>query len=179
MRKIIVTMYVSLDGVTESPEKWSVSFWNDDIANFKHDELLSVDALLLGRLTYEVFAASWPTRKGDPYSDRINNMPKYVVSTTLGSVGWNESRLIKGKAESEIAALKQQPGGDLLVFGSMTLVDTLMRQGLVDEYRLLVYPVVLGGGKRLFKDRSSATLKLTESQRYGPDVVLLRYVPAS
>jgi dihydrofolate reductase len=179
MKKIIVSMYVSVDGVTESPEKWSVKFWNDDIANFKHAELFSVEALLLGRVTYEVFAGSWPTRKGDPYSDRINSMSKYVVSTTLESVGWNGSRMITGGAASEIAALKQQPGGDLLVFGSMTLVDTLMRHGLVDEYRLLVYPVVLGGGQRLFKDGSSERLKLTETQRYGPDVVLLRYVPAA
>lgn len=178
MKKIIVSMFVSLDGVTESPEKWSLKFWNDDISKFKHDELFSVDALLLGRVTYEGFAASWPSRKGDPYSDRINSMPKYVVSTTLTSVGWN-ARLIKGKTDTEIASLRQQPGGDLLVFGSTTLVDTLMRHGLVDEYRLLVYPVVLGGGKRLFKDGRSGTLKLTETKPFGSDVVLLRYVPAA
>jgi dihydrofolate reductase len=174
MKTIIVTTFISLDGVAEAPEKWSLKFWNDEISTFKNDELFAVDALLLGRVTYEGFAASWPSRKGDAYSDRMNNMPKFVVSTTLNAVNWNNSRLIGSDAPAEIAKLKQQQ--TLLVFGSMTLVETLTQHGLVDEYRLLVYPVVLGTGKRLFKDGCSATLKRAEVKPHGSDVILLRYL---
>ena len=174
MKTIIVTTFVSLDGVAEAPEKWSLKYWNDEISKFKSDELFAVDALLLGRVTYEGFAASWPSRKGDAYSDRMNSMPKFVVSTTLKDVHWNNSRLIGADAPAELAKLKQQQ--TLLVFGSMTLVETLTQHGLVDEYRLLVYPVILGTGKRLFKDGSSVTLKRGEVKPYGSDAVLLRYV---
>jgi len=172
---IIVTTFVSLDGVAEAPEKWSLKFWNDEIAKFKNDELFGVDALLLGRVTYEGFAASWPSRKGDAYSDRMNGMPKFVVSSTLNTVNWNNSTLIGRDAAVEIAKLKQQQ--TLLVFGSMTLVRMLMQHGLVDEYRLLVYPVAIGSGQRLFKDGSRTTLKRVEVKPYGSDVVLLRYRP--
>jgi dihydrofolate reductase len=134
-----------------------------------------VDALLLGRVTYEGFASSWPSRKGNAYSDRMNSMPKFVVSSTLQAASWNNSTLIRSDAVAEIARLKQQQS--LLVFGSMTLVQTLMQHGLADEYRLLVYPIVLGGGKRLFKDGSNAQLKLADAKRHGSDVVLLRYTP--
>jgi dihydrofolate reductase len=175
MKPIIVTAFVSLDGVGESPEKWSLKFWNDEIAKFKNDELFAADALLLGRVTYEGFAASWPLREGDAYTDRMNSMPKFVVSSTLQSANWNNSTLIRSDTVTEIAKLKQQQ--TLLVFGSMTLVQTLMQHGLADEYRLLVYPIVLGGGKRVFKDGSSATLKRTEVKPHGPEVVLLRYRP--
>ncbi len=134
-----------------------------------------MDALLLGRVTYEGFASSWPSRKGDAYSDRMNSMPKYVVSTTLNAAKWSNSTPIRSDAAAEIAKLKQQQA--LLVFGSMTLVQTLMQHGLVDEYRLLLYPLVLGSGKRLFKDGSNAQLKLAEAKLHGSDVVLLRYRP--
>ena len=177
MRRVIVTMFVSLDGVTEAPEKWSLRFWNDEIAKFKHDELFAVDALLLGRATYQGFAAAWPSRKGD-YADRINGLPKFVASTTLANVEWNNSRLIRENVAAEVVKLKEEPGQDILVFGSTALVNSLMQHGLVDEIRMLVYPVVLGSGKRLFKDGSQATLKLAEAKALGSDVVLLRYEAA-
>jgi dihydrofolate reductase len=175
MNTIIVTTFMSLDGVVEAPEKWSVKFWNDEIAKFKNDELFAVDALLLGRVTYEGFAASWPSRKGDAYSDRMNSIPKFVVSTTLNAVNWHNSTLIGSDAAAEISRLKQQQ--TLLVFGSMTLVQTLTQHALVDEYRLLVYPVVLGNGKRLFNEGTRTTLKRAEVKPHGADVVLLRYRP--
>ena len=177
MRRVIVTMFVSLDGVTEAPERWSLRFWNDEIAKFKHDELFAADALLLGRATYQGFAAAWPSRKGD-YADRINGLPKFVASTTLANVEWNNSRLIRESVAAEVVKLKEEPGQDILVFGSTALVNSLMQHGLVDEIRMLVYPVVLGNGKRLFKDGSQATLKLAESKALSPDVVLLRYEAA-
>ena len=177
MRRVIVTMFVSLDGVTEAPEKWSLRFWNDEIAKFKHDELFAVDALLLGRATYQGFAAAWPSRKGD-YADRINGLPKFVASTTLANVEWNNSRLIRENVAAEVVKLKKEPRQDILVFGSTALVNSLMQHGLVDEIRMLVYPVVLGSGKRLFKDGSQATLKLAEAKALGSDVVLLRYEAA-
>ena len=173
MKEVVVTTFVALDGVTEAPEKWSLKYWNDEIAQFKSNELFAADALLLGRVTYEGFAASWPSRKGDPYSERMNGIPKYVVSTTLDAATWNNSTLIGSGAAAKIAQLKEQQ--TLLVFGSMTLAQALMQERLVDEYRLLVYPLVLGRGKRLFKEGNTTTLKLAESRALGSDVVLLRY----
>ncbi len=177
MRKIVVTEFVSLDGVAESPEKWSATFWNDDISKFKHEELFAMDALLLGRVTYEGFAAAWPARTGDPYSDRMNSVPKYVASKTLTAATWNNARLLNGDVAEAVARLKQEPGQDVLVFGSLTLASALAQHRLVDEYRLLVYPVVLGGGKRLFKDGHEGTLALAEARPVGADVALLRYLP--
>jgi dihydrofolate reductase len=175
MNTIIVTSFMSLDGVAEAPEKWSIKYWNGEIAALKNDELLTADALLLGRVTYERFAESWPSRKGDAYSDRMNSMPKFVASTTLKATSWNNSTLIGSDVLAEIGKLKERH--TLLVFGSMTLVHSLMQHALVDEYRLLVYPVVLGSGKRVFKDGSSARLKCVEVKPQGSDVVLLRYRP--
>jgi dihydrofolate reductase len=175
MRNVIVSIFVTLDGVTEAPETWSLKYWNDDIAKFKHDELFSADALLLGRVTYEGFAASWPKRKGDPFTDRMNGIRKYVVSTTLTNPDWNNSSHLTGDAAAEVSQLKRETGQDLLIHGSTTLVNALMPHGLIDEYRLLVYPVVLGNGKRLFRDGSTATLRLTETRPYGQNVVLLKY----
>jgi dihydrofolate reductase len=178
MRKIVVTMFVSLDGVVEAPEKWSFPFWNDEISKLKHDELFAADALLLGRLTYEGFAAAWPHRKADVFADRINSLPKFAVSTTLKNLEWNNSKLIATNVAEEVTKLKQEAGQDLLVYGGPTMVDTLMRGDLIDEYRLLVYPVVLGSGKRLFKDGSNAKLKLAQSKTFDSGVVLLSYEPA-
>jgi dihydrofolate reductase len=177
MRNVIVSMFVSLDGVTEAPEKWSLKFWNDDIAKFKHDELFAADALLLGRVTFEVFAASWPSRTDDEYADRMNSIRKVVASTTLEPPEWNNSTLIKADVASEVSKLKQQGGRDILVFGSTSLLSTLMEHDLVDEYRLLVYPIVLGKGKRLFKDGSAAKLKFAGAKALGSDAVLLSYAP--
>ena len=178
MKKLVVTMFVTLDGVMEAPEKWCFPFWNDDIAKFKHDELFATDAHLLGRVTYETFAAAWPSRKDDTgFADRMNELPKFVVSTTLGNAEWKNSTVIKDKVEDTVLALKRQPGQDILVAGSSTLVATLMQHGLIDEYRLLTFPIVLGSGKRLFAQGSKASLTLVEAKSFGSGVVLLRYQP--
>src|SRR5438270_7564165 len=160
MRKVIVSEYVTLDGVMEDPGGaegfkhggWSFGFGGAEQQQYKFEELFASDALLLGRRTYEGFAAAWPNMPGTgAYGERMNSLPKYVVSTTLSEVDWNAS-LIKGPLVEEIAQLKQQPGQDVLVFGSGELVNQLTQQDLVDEYRLMVFPVVLGSGKRLFRE---------------------------
>ena len=178
MRKVVVAEFLSLDGVMEAPEKWTFQFWNDETAKFKHDELFASDAHLLGRVTYQIFAAAWPSgtdKQG--FADRMNNLPKYVVSTTLKQVEWDNSHLIKENVAEEIAKLKRQSGQDILVAGSGTLVQTLIQHNLIDEYHLLVFPVVLGSGKRLFKDASNTTLKLVDTKAFSSGVVLLSYVP--
>jgi dihydrofolate reductase len=184
MRKVIVSEFVTLDGVMEDPggaEKfehggWTMPFWGDDIGKVKLDELFASDALLLGRVTYQGFAAAWPSRTDEAgFADRMNSLPKFVVSTTLRDASWKNSRLIRGNIAQEVSTLKQQPGQDILVAGSGSLVRTLMQHELVDEFRLLVYPVVLGSGKRLFGDARNATLRLMETKIFSSGVVLLRY----
>ena len=177
--KIVVTQFITLDGVVESPQDWSFPYWSDETGKFKFDELLGTDVQLLGRVTYEGFASAWPTMERDEagFADKMNSMPKYVVSTTLKKAEWNNSTIIKSNVVEEVAGLKKQSGGDILVAGSMTLIRTLMEHDLVDEYRLLTYPIVLGKGKRLFTDGMAASLKLTESKLMGSGVVLLRYEP--
>jgi dihydrofolate reductase len=174
MRKIIVTEFLSLDGVMEAPHLWSFPYWNDEIERFKHDELFASDAQLLGRVTYQGFATAWLSRTGD-YADRLNNLPKYVVSTTLETVEWHNSHLIKENITEEVIRLKQQPGQNILVHGSRTLVQTLMQDQLIDEYNLLVYPLILGSGMRLLNEGDSASLKLVEARPFSSGVVLLRY----
>jgi dihydrofolate reductase len=178
MRKVVVAEFVSLDGVMEAPEKWSFQFWNDEIAKFKRDELFASDAHLLGRVTYQIFASAWPSRTDEEgFADRMNSLPKYVVSTTLKKAEWKNSYLIRENVVEEISNLKQQPGQDILVAGSATLVQTLIQHDLIDKYHLLVFPVVLGSGKRLFKDEGKATLKLMEAKTFSSGVVLLSYRP--
>jgi dihydrofolate reductase len=187
MRKIIASEYVTLDGVMADPgggDKtphggWSFQFWSEEAAKFKFDELFASDALLLGRVTYEGFAAAWPamTDTGE-FGERMNGMPKYVVSTTLETAEWNNSHIVSANIVAEIAALKDQPGQDILLFGSSVLFQTVMQNDLVDEVRLMVHPVVLGGGKRLFADDGTmAALKLIETQRFSSGIVVLRYEP--
>jgi dihydrofolate reductase len=175
MSQIIVSEFMTLDGVMENP-MWSLDYWNDDIAAFKHDELFSADALLLGRVTYDGFVASWPTRSGDDFTDRINSMPKHVASRTLKAPEWN-SRVLGLDMVANIRNLRQQPGGDLLVYGSRTLVKTLIENDLVDRYNILVYPFVLGEGLRMFDESTHAKLKLVESKAYDTGAVLMIYEP--
>ncbi len=184
MRKIVVTEFVSLDGVIEEP-RWTFEFDRGPEGNkFKNDELFASGALLLGRVTYQGFAQAWPnmTDYGD-FGDRMNNIPKYVVSATLtdAEATWGETTVIRGDVAAGIAALKEQPGGDLLVEGSCQLVHTLVQHGLVDEYRLMVFPIILGHGKRLFPDgmNEPARLTLTGSETVGTGVLLLTYQPAA
>lgn len=173
MRKIVVTEFMSLDGVIENPG-WTFPYWNDEIAAFKGAETSSSDALLLGRVTYEGFAAAWPTSP-DPGAEYFNNVRKYVVSTTLDSAEWNNSVLIKDNVAEEITKIKQQEGQDIAVHGSAKLALWLMQQGLVDRLHLLVYPVVLGQGQRLFPEGIPGTLKLAESKTFSTGVVALVY----
>ncbi len=186
MRRIIVSEFVTLDGVMEDPggaEKskhggWSFQFWSDEAGKYKHDELFASDALLLGRVTYQGFADAWSSRTDDAgFADRMNNLPKFVVSATLKQVEWNNSRLIKGNVAEEVSRLKQQAGQDILIAGSSQLVRTLMQDNLIDEYRLMVHPVVLGGGKRLFADGRHTTLKLAGTKTFSSGVVVLTYEP--
>src|SRR5215210_4342442 len=155
MGRIVVTEFVSLDGVIEDPGGsedfeyggWSFEFERGEEGDrFKLDEVMQSDALLLGRVTYEGFAAAWPSRSGE-FADKFNTMPKYVVSTTLQEPEWNNSTVIRGDVAAEVSKLKQEPGGDILVNGSVQLVSALIEHDLVDEYRLMVFPVVLGAGK--------------------------------
>jgi dihydrofolate reductase len=179
MRKLVVTEYVTLDGVMEEPGVWSFPFFSDDAAKFKYDELFASDALLLGRVTYEGFAKAWPTMTGTgDFGERMNSLPKFVVSTTLDEVAWNNSRLIKENVAEEVAALKQQPGQDILVAGSGVLVHTLMQHDLIDEYRIMLHPIVLGSGKRLFRDgNDTKTLRLVETKPLSSGIVVLSYQP--
>jgi dihydrofolate reductase len=190
MGKLVVTEFISLDGIIEDPGGsegsehggWSFRHPAPDGEQFKGDELRDSDVQLLGRVTYEGFAAAWPAMEeatGD-YGKKMNAMPKVVVSTTLTEPTWNNTTIISGNVADEVAGLKAQYDGDILVQGSATLVQTLAEHGLVDEYRLMVHPVVLGTGKRLFSGSAAGTdLQFVDSRKVGPDVLLLIYRPAS
>lgn len=175
MRKLVVTEFLSLDGVMEDPS-WTFKYWNDETAQFKSEEALASDALLLGRVTYQGFAAAWPESK-DQGAEYFNGVRKYVVSNTLKEATWNNSVIINGNVKEEIAKLKQGEGKDIIVHGSGKLAQSLMEYDLVDRYRLLVYPVVLGKGKRLFADGTAASLKLVEARGFGSGVTALVYEP--
>jgi len=178
MRRVVLAMYVSLDGVVEEPA-WTSEFWNDELAKYQYDQLFASDALLLGRVTYQGFAAAWPSMTDEAgFADRMNSLPKYVASTTLDETEWNAS-LIKENIAEEVARLKQQPGQDILIYGSADLVHTLMQHDLIDVYRLMVFPVVLGSGKRLFQEGSGTkVLRLVDTKTTSTGVALLTYQPA-
>ena len=176
MRKVIVTEFVTLDGIMEAPDKWAFDFQNEETGEFKEQELRDSDALLLGEVTYKIFADSWPSRTGD-FADRMNTLPKYVVTLNDLEPTWNNSHVIKENIIEEIAQLKQQPGKDILVPGSGFLVRTLLDNDLVDELRLFVCPIVLGEGKRLFTEESKAKFKLIEAKPFATGAVVLTYSP--
>jgi len=181
MRKIVAALFMSLDGVVESPENWTTPFFNDEVWQVTSKGMAASDALLLGRRTYEVFAAYWPDKTADdsPYADYINNTQKFVVSNTLKSFEWRNSRLITGDIVGQITKLKQQPGKNITILGSATLVQSLLRKGLLDQLALLLDPIVVGTGKRLFEDwRGQVPLKLVESQALSNGVLSLTYEPA-
>ena len=180
MSKIIVSEYLTLDGVMEAPEEWQFPYYSDDIAEFVKAHILALDALVLGRATYEIFAAHWPTQTNNEFgvADKLNRMPKYAVSSTLEKAGWHNSTLIKGRVPEAIAKLKQQPGGNIGIIGSATLAQSLMEADLIDEYQLQVYPIVLGKGLRLFKEgMEKFNLKLVESITFKSGAVSLHYQP--
>jgi len=191
MGKLVVTEFITLDGVIEDPgggetfERggWAFQFERgEDGDKFKLDETLEAEALLLGRVTYEGFAAVWPTITDEAgFADKMNTMPKHVVSSTLQELTWNNSSRVEGDVAEEVAKLKERTQGEILVAGSATLVRTLVEQDLVDELRLMVYPVVLGDGKRLFSDiAATKPFGLLESRPVGDDgVVIIRYEPVT
>ena len=184
MGKLVVTEFVSLDGVMQAPggeefkyPGWSFEFDRGEDGNdFKLQETLETDALLIGRVTYESFAGAWPSREG-PFADKFNTMPKYVVSSTLDDPEWNNTTVLKGDAAEETAKLKQEIDGIIQVPGSNRLVQTLLENDLVDELHLMLFPVVLGTGRRVFGEYSDRTdWRLTEVKPVGPDgVVVLIY----
>jgi dihydrofolate reductase len=181
--RIVVTEFVSLDGVMEAPggepdfkyPGWTFEFERGDDGNqFKLDELMEADAQLLGRVTYEGFAAAWPSREG-PFAEKLNNDPKYVVSTTLTQPEWQNTTVISGDVAGSVAKLKEETDGTVLVAGSGTLVETLLGADLVDELRLMVFPTILGRGRRVFPDGiDRLKFKLASSRTVGPDGVLVQ-----
>ena len=189
--KLIVGMFLSLDGVMQAPGGpdedrdsgfdlggWLVPYADEDMGKFMVDSITSTDALLLGRKTYEIFAAHWPlvTDENDPIATKLNSMPKFVASHTLDKVEWNNSTLLDGEIVEAVAGLKGQPGGTIQTQGSGELIQTLMRHDLVDEYRLLVYPVVLGTGKRLFREGNvPAALRLVDTRITSTGVAMHTY----
>ena len=185
MRKIIVSEYVTLDGIMEDPgggDKsnyggWSLQFWNEQAMKFKYDELFACDALLLGRVTYDGFAKAWPAMKDtDDFGERMNGISKFVVSTTLKAAEWNNSTIINNNVVTKIKALKEQSGQDILVAGSAELVHTLMQYDLVDEFRLMIHPIIVGGGKRLFGEGiDRKILRLVDTKPFGSGIVVLTY----
>jgi dihydrofolate reductase len=188
MGRIVITEFISLDGVMEAPgggEGFEHAGWTFEIDRgaegdkFKLDEAHDSEALLLGRVTYEGFAAAWPAMKGE-FADKFNGMPKYVVSSTLERPEWNNSTVLKGDLVQEVSKLKEQLAGDVVVHGSSRLAQALLRQHLVDELRLMVFPVLLGSGKRLFGEASDKKrLRLVDSRVVGDGIAILTYEPAS
>ncbi|WP_406346166.1 dihydrofolate reductase family protein [Streptomyces sp. NBC_00648] len=179
MRKIIASVYITLDGVIENPS-WSAPFFNDEAAKFAQAQLFAAEALLLGRVTYQGFSAAWPTiTNEDGFADRMNSMRKYVATTTLDTAEWNAT-LLTGNVPAAVTELKQQDGGDLLVYGSGDLVNTLLEADLVDELRLWTHPVIEGTGKRLFTAASpKKTLQLISTTTFSTGAQVLAYAPVA
>jgi dihydrofolate reductase len=180
MRKVVSGLFISLDGVVEAPYKWQFDVFDDGMMAEMGAHIAAEDTILLGRVTYQEWAPYWPTSTDEPYASHINNTPKVVVSTTLDKVEWKNSTLIKENLAQEIARLKQQPGKNIGVAGSPTLVYSLLQNDLLDELTLMVHPVVAGSGKRLFKDGGELKrLQLVGSKTTGTGVSILTYQPRS
>jgi class 3 adenylate cyclase/dihydrofolate reductase len=189
VRRLIASAFVTLDGVMEAPghephpdgkNAWALRYVGEDQQRYKAEEVFEAGAVLLGRVTYEIFAAFWPTAPGDDgFADRMNSIPKYVVSGSLRTAGWQNSTIIGGNPVERIAELKQQPGGDILLVGSADLLNSLIRHDVIDEFRIMVFPVVLGSGKRLFRDATDMThLQLVDVRAFQSGVTVLTYRPA-
>ena len=183
MRKIVAGLFVSLDNVYEAPDKWHFPYFNDEMGAAVDEQIAASDAMLLGRVTYQEFAGFWPDKSAAEIdiADHMNNTPKFVVSNTLDNVdAWQNSTLISGNVVEEITKLKQQSGKNIAITGSGTLIGSLLRDGLLDELRLLVHPIVVGSGKRLFAagiDHQGLTL--TDSKTFSTGVLYLTYQPAA
>jgi dihydrofolate reductase len=180
MRKIVAGFFISLDGVVEDPSKWHFPYFNDEMGAAVGAQMEESDALLMGRVMYQEWSAYWPgkTAEDDPFAGYINNVRKYVVSTTLDSADWENTTLLRGDFVEQITELKRQPGKNISLSGSTTLVRSLLRHGLLDELRLLVHPIVVGEGQRLFEDGHGIPLKLASSSTFETGVLSLIYEPA-
>ncbi|MET0694241.1 MAG: dihydrofolate reductase family protein [Propionibacteriaceae bacterium] len=181
-RKILANLFITLDGVVESPEKWSSGYWNDEIQNAMSGGMFDSEALVLGRVTYQTFAESWGSRSSedDPGTEHMNSVRKYVASRTLSTVEWNNSQLLQGDTTAAVAALKAEEGGDVAVSGSPSLVVWLLEQGLLDELQLLIYPVVLGKGKQLFRGvTEQQVLTVASCTAFSNGVLHVVYRPAA
>ena len=181
MRKIVAGLFLSLDGVYEAPDQWHFPYWSDEMGEAVSEQMAAADAMLLGRVTYQEFAAFWPQQPSDgDIADHMNNTPKFVVSQTLDTVDWSNSTLISGDVAAELTRLKGLPGKNISITGSGVLVGSLLRDGLLDELRLLVHPIVVGGGKkRLFSNAvEEKGLELAEAKTFSTGVLYLTYQPA-
>jgi dihydrofolate reductase len=180
MRKIIAGLFMSLDGVVGSAEVWSPPYLNDELEKVIGAAIAQTDAILLGRRTYQAYAALWPSQSGTPMADYMNNAPKHVVSATLDTLDWANSRLVTGGLAEEVAKLKRQPGKNILIPGSPTLVRSLLRDGLLDELSLAIAPIVVGSGMRLFDEMTDQVrFKLVASTALSTGVLAVTYGPAS
>lgn len=188
-RRLIASEFVTLDGVMEAPghephpdgkNAWALRHSAEDQQRYKIDEAFQAGAILLGRVTYEIFAAFWPTApKDEGFADRMNSIPKYVVSRTMKTAAWQNTTILGGNLVEEITELKNQPGGDILLYGSAELLNSLIRHDLIDEFRIMVFPVMLGSGKRLFAEATDTThLQLVDTRTFQSGVTLLTYQPA-
>jgi len=178
MRKVVSGLFISLDGVTESPDQWQFDNFDAEMMEGMGEHIATEDTILLGRVTYQEWAPYWPTSTDEPYASHINNTPKYVASKTLDRVDWQNSTLIKGSLAEEINRLKQQSGQNIGVAGSPTLVRSLLREDLLDELMLMIHPIVVGRGKRLFDGWDGLKrLKLVHSQTTSTGVVIATYHP--
>ena len=180
MRKLIVSTQASMDGVIENPQNWVFDYVNDEFFKYASDQLFAADMLIMGRVTYEGFAEAWPARAGaDAFADRMNSLPKYVASRTWqGPLTWN-ANLIQGDVAKEVAKLKEGSGGAILQYGSGELTRTLLQHRLIDEFRMMVYPVAVGAGLRIFESIQQTPMKLLETKRFSTGVVILHYQPAN
>jgi len=180
VRKIKSNFFVSLDGVVESPDKWHFQYFNDEMGEAVSAGFATADALLMGRVLYEDWAAYWPAHADEPFGDVMNSIKKYVVSNSLQSAEWQNSEIISGDVAQKITDLKAQDGGDIAMSGSPTTVRSLLRQGLVDELNLLIHPIAVGGGMaRLFPpDEPTIRLELLSAQTFKTGVLNLSYAPA-
>jgi dihydrofolate reductase len=180
MRKIIAQTHTTLDGYIDNPHLWSMPYSNEESQAYSMDLMLGSDTLLLGRVTYMGMAQAWPGMS-NPYADHVNGMTKYVVSSTLEKAEWENSTIIHGDdLVAKVTELKSRPGGNIMIWGCGRLTDTLMENGLLDEYRLLVSPVILGEGQRLFRGENvKATLELVDSTTFATGLVALAYRPVN
>ncbi|MBN6054973.1 dihydrofolate reductase family protein [Nonomuraea sp. RK-328] len=177
MRKIVAGLFISLDGVVESPEKWHFPYFNDEMAQIIGAQMQAADAMLLGRRTYEEFAAYWPNPEPQAadMAGYMNGTPKHVVTTTLRTAGWQNSAIVEGDVPTALKELKERPGKDISITGSPTLVRSLLRGGLLDELRLLIHPIVMGGGAKLFTDGEQVPLRLLGSRTLETGVIYATY----